>query len=301
MDDTSRRVDADDSDKRTREIRNEIEETRDELSETVDAIQEKLKPRNIAASAAERVKTATTERVRDMADTASETAQQAMEYTREATGVAVEKAKQNPVPLALLVAGAGWWLARRSSSKKTLSSRYRGQPYYEYEGYVTEAPSEYDDDGGLMARIRNNPIPATIAGVGITWLACAGLERESGYGSGDTGQGLTDRASEMASRTREYASDTAESMRRMARRRQNQVQRVVNNNPVLVGAAALFLGAAFGLAVPETETENELMGEARENVVGRARDAARDAANEVQEAASTVVDAAKTLVGKSQS
>jgi hypothetical protein len=81
-------------------------------------------------------------------------------------------------------------------------------------------------------------------------------------------------------------------MRRMARRRQNQVQRMVNNNPVLVGAAALLLGAAFGLAVPETETENELMGEARENVVARARDVARDAANEVQEAANTVADAA---------
>jgi ElaB/YqjD/DUF883 family membrane-anchored ribosome-binding protein len=299
MDDTSRRLDADDVDERTREIRDEIEDTREEMSETVDAIQQKLKPRNIAAQAAERVKTATTERVRDMADTASETAQQAMEYTRDATGVAVEKVRQNPVPLALLVAGAGWWLASRS--KKSTSSGYRAQPYYDYEGYATEGPYEYDDDGGLMARIRSNPIPATIAGVGITWLACAGIDRDSGSGNGDTTRGLSDRANEMASRTREYASDTADSVRRMARRRQNQVQRVMNNNPVLVGAAALLLGAAFGLAVPETETENELMGDTREQVVGRARDAARDAANEVQEAASTVADAAKKLVGKSQS
>jgi ElaB/YqjD/DUF883 family membrane-anchored ribosome-binding protein len=252
MDDTSRRVDADDLDRRTRKIRNEIEETRGELSETVDAIQERLKPRNLAASAAERVKTATTERVRDMADTASETAQQAMEYTREATNAAVDTARQNPIPLALLIAGAGWWLANRS--RKSSSARYRGQPYYEYEGY---------DEG--------------------------------------TARGLTDRASEAVARTREYASDTADSVRRIARRRQNQLQRIMNENPVLVGGAALLLGAAVGLAVPETEKENELMGEARDNVVERARDVARDAANEVQDAATTVADAAKKLVGKSQS
>jgi ElaB/YqjD/DUF883 family membrane-anchored ribosome-binding protein len=299
MDDTSGRVGVDDVDERTREIRDEIEETRGELSETVDAIQEKLKPRNIAANAAERIKTATTERVRDMADTASDTAQQAMAYTREATNVAVETARQNPIPLALLVAGAGWWLANRS--RKSSSSRYRGQPYYEYEGYGTDARYEYDEDGGFMARIRENPIPATLAGVGITWLACTRPERHTWSGSDDTSRGLTDRASEMASRTKEYASDTAESVRRMARRRQNQLQRMMSENPVLVGGAALLLGAAFGLAVPETETENEWMGEARENVVERARDVARDAASEVQEAASTVADAAKKLVGKSQS
>jgi hypothetical protein len=53
------------------------------------------------------------------------------------------------------------------------------------------------------------------------------------------------------------------------------------------------------MAVPETDTENELMGEARDTVVGRARDMARDAANQVQDAASTVADAAKKVAGQS--
>jgi len=74
---------------------------------------------------------------------------------------------------------------------------------------------------------------------------------------------------------------------------------MVQDNPLLVGAGALMLGAAFGMAVPETDTENELMGEARDNVVGRARDMARDAANQVQDAASTVADAAAKVAGKS--
>jgi hypothetical protein len=107
-------------------------------------------------------------------------------------------------------------------------------------------------------------------------------------------------ASQLTSRARDYAADTADSARSMARRRTNQMQRMVHDNPLLVGAGALFLGVAFGLAVPETETENEWMGDARDTVVERARSAAREAADEVQEAASTVVDVAKKVTGKTE-
>src|SRR4051812_15068660 len=44
------------TDERTREIRAEIEQTRGEMSETVNAIQDRLRPGNIAANAAESVK-----------------------------------------------------------------------------------------------------------------------------------------------------------------------------------------------------------------------------------------------------
>jgi len=104
----------------------------------------------------------------------------------------------------------------------------------------------------------------------------------------------------MASRGRQYASETTASMRRMTQRRQNQLQRMVQENPLLVGAGALMLGAAFGMAVPETETENEWMGETRDNVVDRAREMARDAASQVQDAAGSVADAAGKLTGKTQ-
>ena len=291
--------DGGDVNERTREIRDEIEETRVEMAETIDAIQEKLKPRNIVASATDRVKSAATERVREMADTASQTAQQAMDYTRD-------RVRQNPVPLALLGIGAAWLIARQASSNDSYRRRREQGDYRDYGGEWTGDEALYGDqsDTGLMERIRNNPIPATLAGVGLTWLAFSSAEsREWEYSSrwrdsSREGQGLGESASQIASRTREYASDATDSMRRIVRRRQNQLQRMVQNNPLLVGAGALMLGAAFGMAVPETETENELMGETRDNVVGRARDMARDAANQVQDAASTVADAAAKVAGK---
>jgi len=321
----------DDVDERTREIREEIDETRGEISETIDAIQQKLTPRNIVASATDRVTSAATERVRDMAETAGETAQQAMNYTRErATGV-VEMAQQNPMPLALIGIGAAWLLTRQSRSDAR--SRYGRGDYrnYSYDRDRTNDEDLYGSDGGngWMARIRQNPVPAALAGVGLTWLAFSGNDRDdTSWDYGDTGndsgrwrtrsggggwssqpdtndasstaQNLSDSASDMASRTREYASETADSVRRMARRRQNQLQRMVQENPLLVGAGALMLGAAFGLAVPETDAENELMGETRDSMVGRAREMARDAATKVEQAAGTVADSAKNIAGKVQ-
>ena len=174
----------------------------------------------------------------------------------------------------------------------------------------------------FMARIRSNPIPAALAGVGLSWLAFSSSERDEERDSsrwrGPSGEGvwrtdpsdesavggqsvtsnLTESASQMASRGRQYASETTGSMRRMARRRQNQLQRMVQENPLLVGAGALMLGAAFGMAVPETETENEWMGDARDNMVDRAREMASDAASQVQETASNVADTAKKFTGK---
>jgi hypothetical protein len=291
--------DSDDVDARTRQIRSEIEETRVELTETIDAIQEKLTPRNIVANATDRVKTAATERVRDMAETASQTAQQAMDYSREAATGVTERLRQNPLPLALIGLGAAWLLARTSPRRSNGVRREEREYGREYGGERTREQAAYGDgaDYGFTARIRNNPIPAALAGVGLSWLAFSSSEPRGGRYAA---QWRNESDEGAWTRTREYVSDASDSMRRMARRRQGQFQHMVQDNPLLVGCGALMLGVAFGMAVPETETENELMGAARDSVVGRARGMAQEAANQVQDAASTVADAAGKIAGTSQ-
>ena len=64
---------------------------------------------------------------------------------------------------------------------------------------------------------------------------------------------------------------------------------MIRDYPLAVGAAALLIGASLGMAVPETERENEWMGEAREGALQRAQDAASEAVGRVKDAATEVV------------
>ena len=61
-------------------------------------------------------------------------------------------------------------------------------------------------------------------------------------------------------------------------------QRLVKENPLAVGAAAVAVGAAVGLALPSTRIEQEYMGEASEKIVDKAQQVARDAMDKVKSA-----------------
>jgi ElaB/YqjD/DUF883 family membrane-anchored ribosome-binding protein len=373
MDDTSRRMNSetestravasgtsedDDVSRRTVEIRQEIEQTRGEMSETIDAIQEKLRPGNIVANATDRVKNATTEKVRGIADTAGQAAQEVVMQTRDAAGGFAESVRQNPIPAAMIGIGAAWLLMNRGQSRTSeWRDRDLGRREYAYDAerdyqtnrlYQDERTGTYSNvrtrtyanggDSGIIGRIRNNPVPAALAGIGLSWLAASSgnssRSRTSGYeragnfygdrtsrstaagssgetwssesGQSGTTEDLTSRAREIASETtgrvREYANDTTAAVRQTSRRAQTQLQRMMQDNPLLVGAGALVLGAAFGLAIPETERENELMGEARDSMVERAQDMARNAASQVQNVAGDAVAdvASRVVTGKQE-
>jgi Protein of unknown function (DUF3618) len=217
------------TDARTREIRTEIAQTRGELSETVEAIQEKLRPGNVVASAA----SATTEKVKHM------------EF--------VDRIRDNPVPAALAGIGLAWL---------AFSSGGHSRPRY--------------GRGRTAAGWRNT-------GYGYD---------ESLYGDLDADQReSTESVTARASATAREAMDDA---RNLARRGQNRLGWMVRENPLAVGAAAVVLGAAVGLAIPETERENELMGETRDNAIERAQQVAQGTVERVKDAATDAAVRATT-------
>ena len=267
-----------DTNERTREIRAEIEQTREEMSETIDAIQEKLRPGNIVNEAKERVKNATTERVRQMAGSASETAQNAMEQTRYMAGEFVEGARNNVIPAAMIGIGLAWLLVDRYRDRdRTGYRRYR-----EYDSSY-RTPTYYETDD--YYRSTSQPTYGTGYRSGYE-------EQGSDYGRGVTGEysgssGAGDRAAELRN-----------SAVRAGRRTKNQFQRLLHENPLMVGAAAVVVGAAVGMALPETEKENEWLGETRDNVIEKAQDTARDVASRAQEAVGDAAgEVAKKVVG----
>ena len=190
---------------------------------------EKLSPGNIVANA----KSATTEKVKDMASNAADSA-------RDMAATAADTAEE-------------WWEASGGNT--------------------------------VVDRLRNNPIPALMTGVGVAWLLMSNGERYRG--NGDRYRPYLRQVTAQLSyrtasdRTTDWSTETGEG-RRMAspngrsamRNGVRQIETMVRQYPLAVGAAAVLIGASLGMVVPETERENELMGEARDTALERAQEVA---------------------------
>jgi ElaB/YqjD/DUF883 family membrane-anchored ribosome-binding protein len=167
-------------------------------------------------------------------------------------------------------------------------------------------------DGALEAvdYVKQNPIPAALIGAGIAWLLMRtstgrtqpGYSRNRQYGgrggrpvygqdrnatmggppyrtaaSGNTGPGMTERIQD--------------GWQHYSRRAETQFERWMRENPLAVGAAALAVGAAVGLSAPATDTENAWLGEARDGLVERVQDVAKDTVTQATQAVDNVSQA----------
>lgn len=188
---------------------------------------------------------------------------QAKETARETGSSFVERIKQNPVPAAMVGIGLGWLL---TSGREQSSGRQRFQdgPYY-YErsvdrSYPTyyEDPTYYEGSGGL---------------------------------SGEQGQSRT---GEAAGQARERASQLSGQAQDQAQRAKGGFQQMLQENPLAVGALAVGLGAAVGFSVPETDKENQVMGEARDNLVERGKEKTEEIKPKVRRVAEEAQSAAKS-------
>jgi hypothetical protein len=123
---------------------------------------------------------------------------------------------------------------------------------------------------------------------------------EAGIAASDPNPGAYDYPADRAfDQPQQFSRGYSRSAQRVSR--PSYFQRAWRANPLLVGAAAAAIGAIVGLGVPETERENELMGEARDSVVSGISETVRSKVDQVQHAAtdavSTVQNAAKQVAG----
>ncbi|MCA1717374.1 MAG: DUF3618 domain-containing protein, partial [Actinobacteria bacterium] len=199
--------------------------------------------------------------------------EQAKDRVKEATvgkaqgagSTIVETVRANPLPAALTGLGLGWLFmsARRQSSAQL---RYQGKPY----GY----PSHYEE--------RDPSGPSTGQAV----------ERARDK-VGETASQAQDKAGQVASQAQDQVSRLGDQTRYQARRASGGFQRMLQENPLVVGALAVGTGAAVGLAIPETAKEHEVMGEARDTFVEKAQEKAEEAQQKVQRVAEEAQSAAK--------
>jgi hypothetical protein len=250
---------------RARELREEITETRTEISETIEAIQERLQPSNLVAQARDSVRNAASEKVHQMANTAGDAADRVMGSSF------METVKANPIPTAMIGIGAAWMLYNRRAGEDRYRY-YRGEPYRSYGR--SGRYSAYGEG--------DRPYEGTYGAVGT---------RGINENTESVASRAKDYASDVTDRAQQFTGDVRETARRTSRRAQSTFEDTLRNYPLALGAAAALVGAVVGMSMPATETENQLMGDARDSVVDRARNLAGDAAERVGEAAVNAQDA----------
>lgn len=149
----------------------------------------------------------------------------------------------------------------------------------------------------LTTQVQNNPVPAILAGVGLTWLMSAskqpptaGESRTSSggithgmrsasaamssatdkarssassvaHGAKEKQHDLADSASDMKHRVSNAGHQTMEASRSGAHAVRNTYNDMLREQPLMVGAAAIAVGAALGALLPRTQAEESLMSQ----------------------------------------
>ena len=301
----------------TAEIRAEIEETRAEMSETIEAIQERLSPQHLKEQVKDQareqyeeikmmVRDATIGKAEDMVRNVGDTLD-------EARYSLVETIRQNPIPAALVGIGLGWLFMNRQSAPGRRYNRYYdrarydrwSQPDYgERQGYTGRVSAYADTYHGNRPEQTEGGVKDTLHHAQATAGNVVNRAQETVSTIADRTQETVgnvvsqaqETASTVASQTQEAVGYIADQAQYQAQRVEDRFQQALYENPLAVGAVALAIGTAVGFALPQTQRENELLGEARDTLIDRAQEVAQDTLEKVQQVAGDVMDQAQTTV-----
>ncbi|WLH97702.1 DUF3618 domain-containing protein [Pseudomonas hefeiensis] len=183
--------------------------------------------------------------------------------------------------------------------------------------------------GNLGTTVRNNPVPTVLTTVGLGWLMLGqnhpprvgyrvGPDQDaSGWSEGLAGgldsakehlhsttdslrdgfHHLKDKASHLAdglgasaSHARSKAHETGERMAHGSQDLGDQFSRLLKEQPLMMAAAGIALGAMLGAALPSTATEQRVMGKTSADLADKARQAAREGYATVRDSVSKTTE-----------
>jgi len=93
-------------------IREQIEHTRANLTGTIEELQDRLRPENLVNQAGDAVRATVEQKVRNMANTATDTARRVADQARTSAASVTDQMQGRPISTALALGGLTWWLMR---------------------------------------------------------------------------------------------------------------------------------------------------------------------------------------------
>ena len=222
--------------------------------------------------------------------------------------------RDNPIPSAMVALGVGWLLFGGKKAPRRAKTAMRTPRFGYDDGYAYGA--NVGNDRGQPAFIDRSrrAVGGALrqAGDGLSGVAHRvqdGANEIADRAGGmvhdveDSVGHLAHRATEGAARMTREARDEAMHLAREARRAGRGAMRsaqagahrveegfeaTMRDNPLAAGAVALAIGAAIGLALPHTTSEDELMGAAKDRLLDRAQGMAHQALQKVGESVETM-------------
>jgi uncharacterized protein YjbJ (UPF0337 family) len=292
--------------------REEIELTRAEMTSTIDAIQDRLDPEVLSEHAKDTAHDVTDYAIREAKEAAREITDHALMQAREAvrdiTGQAklavreatigkvetmartatdtagglrhtvLETIKANPMPAALVGLGLGWMLLNRpNGSTNAWSSSSRRQPY------------------GVWGDERHGYSGSThgASGIAAAQEAAGHIADRAQETAGQVADQVQGTAEQMLGQVQETGAQVMDQVQEQASRAQTFLQQQLDENPLLVGAVAVAIGGMLAGTVRSTPSEDHLLGEARDRLVGSAKELTQDTMHKVGRVVDEAQSAAK--------
>jgi ElaB/YqjD/DUF883 family membrane-anchored ribosome-binding protein len=171
--------------------------------------------------------------------------------------------KQNPVPALLTLVGIGWMMV---SQNRDTSDRYREYDDDDEDVHVAYTPTALPE-GEIPGAADTRATPSNGGGHGVKEKL--GAVREKVRGARDSAKDSMRSGRRRLSEGSHRAKDRAAYR---ARRARDGFENMLDEQPFVVGAVGIALGALIGAALPESEREDRMLGRARDRALDRAKE-----------------------------
>lgn len=223
------------------EVEADVEASRNELDRNVEALKMKMTPGQMFDEAA-----------RMMGGTGQQVASKF-----------AEQAKANPMPLAVMGLGLAWLMMGNNRQPTYGGGSYADEtrsfaPGAEYGAAWQGGSSE---GGGLRDKVHQAGDKASDAIASLKDKIAGGA-----HSVGDGGRAAGEHLGAAAGAARDKAVH-------MGQQAQRTFLQTLESEPLLIAGLGLIVGAAVGAALPSTSVEDRVMGDKRDDLVGRGKDA----------------------------
>ena len=259
----------------TRErLANSVVELNEKVSRTIDDVVVRISPSNIKKEVKGYIR-------EESADIFESVQRRARENPLQA--VAIGAALTYPVwgilkaiPIPILLIGGGIFLSKQNTSKISDTATEKAKDLV--QSAKESVARKVDVVSSAVQEATQSALDRTITTANETV---------------DTVKGATSTAVDDVSAT---VSDLADSGVRAASRTRGAVSDLIYENPLVVGGVALAIGAFIAASIPISNAENNLLGEARDSLKDKARNAVSDGIKRTQNAAADIGDRVATAI-----